>query len=68
MQEVLMMISSVRRKSSQLPLLARPQNKSLWTDLSSDAQRKIVRLLAQMLRQHRGKGTETELAKEAQSE
>jgi hypothetical protein len=55
MQEVLMLISSVPRGSSQLPLFARPQNKSVWTDLSSDAHRKIVRLLAQMLRQHRGK-------------
>jgi len=50
-----MLISSVPRGSSQLPLFARPQKKSLWTDLSSDAQRKIVRLLAQMLQQHRGK-------------
>ena len=63
-----MVISSVPRRSSQLPLFARPQNKSLWTDLSSDAQQRIVRLLAQMLRQHRGNGTEIELAKEAQSE
>jgi len=63
-----MVISSVPRRSSQLPLFARPQNKSLWTDLSSDAQRKIMRLLAQVLRQHRGKGAETELTKEAQSE
>jgi predicted Fe-S protein YdhL (DUF1289 family) len=63
-----MVISSVPRRSSQLPLFARPQNKSLWTHLSSDAQRKIVRLLAQVLRQHRGKRAETELTKEAQSE
>ena len=62
-----MVISPVPRRSSQLALLARPQNKSLWTDLSSDAQSKIVRLLAQILRQHRGKA-ETELAQEAQSE
>jgi hypothetical protein len=67
MQEVLMVISPVPRRSSQLALFARPQNKSLWTDLSSDAQSKIVRLLAQILRQHREKA-ETELAKEAQSE
>ena len=63
-----MMISSVPRRSSQLPLFARLQNKSLWTDLSSDAQQRIVRLLAQMLRQHRGNGTEIELAKEAPNE
>ena len=63
-----MVISPVPRRSSQLALLARPQNKSLWTDLSSDAQSKIVHWLAQLLRQHRGKGAETELAEEAQSE
>ena len=62
-----MVISPVPRRSSQLALLARPQNQSLWTDLSSDAQSKIVRWLAQILRQHRGKA-ETELAQEAQSE
>ena len=63
-----MVISSVPRRSSQLPLFARPQCNPHWTNLSSDAQRKIVRLLAQVLRQHRGKGAETELTKEAQSE
>jgi uncharacterized NAD(P)/FAD-binding protein YdhS len=63
-----MIISTVPRRSSQLSLFRRPQNNSLWTNLSSDAQRKIERLLAQILRQHRGKGAETELAKEAQSE
>lgn len=44
------------RSCSQLALFARPQNNSFWTTLSSDAQRKIVRLLAQILRQYRGKG------------
>ena len=65
-----MVKSSVARRSSQLRLVARPQTNSLWTDLSSDAQRKILHLLAQVLRQHRhrGKGAETELTKEAQSE
>ena len=63
-----MAVSTVPRRSSQLALFASPQNNSLWTNLSSDAQRKIIRLLAQILRQHRGKGAETELAKEAQSE
>jgi len=63
-----MVISLVPRRSSQLPLLARPQNNPHWTDLSSEAQRKIVRLLAQVLRQHREKRAEAELAKEAQSE
>ena len=60
-----MVISTVPGRSSQLALFARPQNHSLWTNLSSDAQKKIVHLLAQILRQHRGKA---ELAKEAQSE
>ena len=63
-----MNISTVPRRSSQLGLFVRPQNHPLLTNLSSDAQRKIERLLAQILRQHRGKGAETELAKEAQSE
>ena len=63
-----MAVSAVPRRSSQLPLFARPQNNLLWTNLSSEAQRKIVRLLAQILRQYRGKGAETELSKEAQSE
>ena len=63
-----MAVSRFPRRSSQLALFARPQNKSLWTNLSSDDQRKIVRFLAQILRQHRGKGAEKELAKEAQSE
>jgi hypothetical protein len=63
-----MVISSVPRRSSQLPLFARPQNKSLWTDLSSDAQRKIVRLLAQVLRQHRETRAAAELAKEVPGE
>ena len=63
-----MAVSTVPRRSSQLALFGSPQNNSLWTNLSSDAQKKIVRLLAQILRQHRGKGAETELAKEMQSE
>jgi hypothetical protein len=63
-----MAVSTVPRRSSQLALFASPQNNSLWTNLSSDAQRKTVRLLAQILRQHRGKGAEKELAKEEQSE
>jgi acyl-CoA reductase-like NAD-dependent aldehyde dehydrogenase len=48
-----MAVSTVPRRSSQLPLLARPQCNPHWTDLSSDVQSKIVRLLAQLLRQHR---------------
>jgi DNA invertase Pin-like site-specific DNA recombinase len=45
MQEVLMAVSAVPRRSSQLPLFARPQRNPHWTDLSSDVQQTIVRLL-----------------------
>lgn len=62
-----MVISRVSRRSSQLPLFARPQNNSYWTALSPDAQRKIVRLLAQVLKQHRVTRAAA-VAKEAQSE
>ena len=41
------MAVSVPRKSSQLPLFARRQCNPHWTNLSSDVQQKIVRLLAQ---------------------
>jgi hypothetical protein len=54
MQEVLMAVSAVSRRSSQLRLFARPQWNPHWTNLSSDVQQKIVRLLAQLLRQYRG--------------
>ena len=63
-----MVISSVPRRSSQLPLFARPQNKSLWTNLSSEVQQKIVRLLAQLLRQHRATAAEAGIAEEAPGE
>jgi hypothetical protein len=49
MQEVLMAVSAVSRRSSQLRLFARPQWNPHWTNLSSDVQQKIVRLLAQLL-------------------
>ena len=49
-----MAVSPVPQKSSQLRLFARPQRNPNWTDLSSDLQRKIVRLVAQLLRHHRG--------------
>jgi hypothetical protein len=48
-----MAVSTVPRRSSQLALFARPQCNPHWTNLSSDVQQKIVRLLAQLLRQHR---------------
>jgi hypothetical protein len=63
-----MAISLVPRKSSQLPLFARPQCNLHWTDLSSDVQRKIVRLVAQLLRQRRRTVADTGIAKEAHSE
>jgi transposase InsO family protein len=55
MQEVPMAVSTVPRRSSQRPLFARPQGNPHWTNLSSDVQQKIVRLLAQLLRQHRAR-------------
>ena len=64
MQKLLMMVSPIPRKHSQLPLFARPQCKLHWTDLSSDVQQKMVRLLAQLLRQHRRIAAEGEIAQE----
>jgi len=63
-----MAVSTVPRRSSQLPLLARPQGNPHWTNLSSDVQQKIVRLLAQLLRQHRGTLVEAGIAEEAPGE
>jgi hypothetical protein len=63
-----MAVSLVPRRSSQLPLFARPQCNPHWTDLSSDVQRKIVRLLAQLMRQHRGTAADVGIAEEAHSE
>jgi hypothetical protein len=62
-----MAVSTFPRRSSQLPLLARPQCNPHWTDLSSDVKPKIVRLLAQLLRQHRGRAAE-EIAEEVDGE
>lgn len=63
-----MAVSLVPRRSSQLPLFARPQCNPHWTDLSSDVQRKIVRLVAQLLRQHRGTAADAGIAEEEHSE
>lgn len=63
-----MAVSPVPRRSSQLPLFARPQCNPHWTDLSSDVQRKIVRLVAQLLRQHRGTAADAGIAEEADGE
>jgi acyl-CoA reductase-like NAD-dependent aldehyde dehydrogenase len=67
MQEVLMAVL-VPRKSSQLPLFARAQRNPHWTNLSSDVQPKIVRLLAQLLRQHRETLAKIGIAEEARGE
>jgi len=63
-----MAVSAVPRRSSQLPLFARPQCNPHWTDLSSDVQRKIVRLVAQLLRQHRGTAADAEIVEEGHNE
>ena len=63
-----MVVTAVPRRSSQLRLFARPQCNPHWTNLSSDVQQKIVRLLAQLLRQHRGALAEAGIAEEAPSE
>ena len=63
-----MAVSAVPRRSSQLALFARPQCNPHWTDLSSDVQQTIVRLLAQLLRQHRGRAAEARIAEEAHGE
>ena len=62
-----MAVSAVPRRSSQLRLFARPQCNPYWTEMSSDVQQKIVRLLSQLLRQHRGTATEG-IAEEAHGE
>ena len=62
-----MVVSAFPRRSSQLRLFARPQYNPHWTELSSDVQQKIVRLLSQLLRQHRGKTAEG-IAEEANGE
>jgi hypothetical protein len=48
MQEVPMAVSTVPRRSSQLPLFARPRCNPHCTNLASDVQQKIVRLLAEI--------------------
>ena len=62
-----MAVSAVPRRSSQLRLFARPQCNPYWTEMSSDVQQKIVRLLSQLLRQHRGRAAE-EIEEEAHGE
>jgi hypothetical protein len=66
MQEVLMAVSVPR--TSQLPLFVRAQCNPHWTNLSSDVQQKIERLLAQLLRQHRATLVEARIAEEVPGE
>jgi hypothetical protein len=66
MQEMLMAVSVQR--TSQLPLFARAQCNPHWTNLSSDVQQKIERLLAQLLRQHRATLVEAGIAEEVPGE
>ena len=63
-----MAVSPVPQKSSQLRLFARPQRNPQWTDLSSDVQQKIVRLVAQLLRHRRTTAADTEHAGEVRGE
>ena len=63
-----MAVSPVPQRSSQLPLFARPNGNPHWIALSSDVQQKVVRLVAQLLRQYREKAAETEIAQEVPSE
>ena len=63
-----MAVTVAPRRSSQLQLFARPQCNPHWKNLSSDAQQKIVRLLAQLLRQHRGTLAEAGIGEEAAGE
>jgi acyl-CoA reductase-like NAD-dependent aldehyde dehydrogenase len=52
MQEVLMLVSLSRPRSIQLALFAHPNPKPDWRELSPEAQQKVLRLLALLLRQH----------------
>ena len=62
------MAVTVPWKSSQLPLFAHAQCNPHWTSLSFDVQQKIVRLLAQLLRQHRETLAKAGIAEEARGE
>jgi hypothetical protein len=51
MQEVLMLVSLSRPRSTQLALFAHPNPTPDWRELSPEAQQKVLRLLALLLRQ-----------------
>ena len=63
-----MAVSPVPQRSSQLRLFARPQRNPQWTDLSSDVQQKIVRLVAQLLRHRQTTAADAEHAEEVGGE
>jgi hypothetical protein len=63
-----MPVSPVPQKSSQLRLFARTQHNPHWTDLSLDVQRKIVRLVAQLLRHRQTTAADAELPEEVHGE
>ena len=65
---LLLAVKTVPRRSSQLPLFARPQLKPHWTSLSCDVQQRIVRLVAQLLIQYRGTVTNMETTEDMRSE
>jgi len=72
MQEVLMLMSRGRRGPAQLPLFvsrqSNPEKSPPWATLSTDAQQKIVRLLAQLLQHHRTSLCATAAAEEVGDE
>jgi hypothetical protein len=64
MQKVLRVVPRIPRRQNQLPLFARPKCNPRWADLSPDMQQKMMPLLAQLLRQHRTRAAEGEIAQE----
>jgi hypothetical protein len=68
MQKVLMVVPPTARRQNQLPLFARPQRNPRWADLSTEIQQKIMPLLAQLLRTHRGTAAEGAIAPEVSDE
>jgi hypothetical protein len=63
MQEVPMLVSLNRLRSTQLALFDHPLPEPDWRELSPETQQNVVRLLSQLLRQH-GSGTGTVQAAE----
>ena len=52
-----MLVSLSRPRSTQLALFAHPNPTPDWRELSPEAQQKVLRLLALLLRQHAGIGS-----------